>query len=246
VSGVTANDFTFPLHYVVWAPDILGWPYTPDSVTYVVTVKVEGEGGSSAKAITAFSFINPPATGTIYETGTGYNIIRVTVPNGTDVTSLAATFTTTGASVYVGLTRQVSGITANNFTRSVGYVVRAEDGSYVGYTVIVTTPSSARVTHFDVWIDYYNGEGDINGMGLPGTIDEGGKTIHMYQSPLWYYTIDIATAIETTGVSVRVGSTEYPVSPGGFASIPNYPFPGILTVTALDGTTVDYFVQDGS
>ena len=46
----------------------------------------------SAKAITAFSFLNPAITGVIDETT---HTISVTFPVGTDLTSLAATFTTT-------------------------------------------------------------------------------------------------------------------------------------------------------
>lgn len=46
--------------------------------------------------------------------------IAVTVPNGTDVTALAATFTLSpGASAKVSTTSQVSGMTANDFTNPV-------------------------------------------------------------------------------------------------------------------------------
>ena len=45
------------------------------------------------------------------------------MPPGTDVTALVATFTTTGASVKVGSTVQVSGTTANDFTYPVVYTV---------------------------------------------------------------------------------------------------------------------------
>ena len=66
---------------------------------------------SSAKAITAYSLAG--ATGVINE---GAKTIAVTVPYGTVVTALKATFTTTGASVKIGSTVQVSGTTANDFT----------------------------------------------------------------------------------------------------------------------------------
>jgi len=54
------------------------------------------------------------------------------VPSGTNVTSLAATFTTSAgvSSVKVGSLSQVSGTTANNFTNPVTYVVTAQDGSH--------------------------------------------------------------------------------------------------------------------
>jgi hypothetical protein len=48
-----------------------------------------------------------------------------------------ANFTTTGASVSVGATAQVSGTTANDFTSPVDYTVTAADGSTVDYTVTV-------------------------------------------------------------------------------------------------------------
>ena len=66
---------------------------------------------SSAKAITAYSLAG--ATGVINE---GAKTIAVTVPYGTVVTALKATFTTTGASVKIGSTVQVSGTTANDCT----------------------------------------------------------------------------------------------------------------------------------
>jgi uncharacterized delta-60 repeat protein len=88
---------------------------------------------SSAKAITAFSLNG--VFGTINETG---KTIAVTMPFGTGVTSMVATFTTTGASVTVGSTVQTSGTTANNFTSPVTYTVTAADATTQDYTVTVT------------------------------------------------------------------------------------------------------------
>ena len=64
--------------------------------------------------------------------------MALTVPFGTDVTQLVATFTTTGASVKVGSTVQVSGTTANDFTSPVTYTVTAADASTQAYVVTVT------------------------------------------------------------------------------------------------------------
>jgi formylglycine-generating enzyme required for sulfatase activity len=89
---------------------------------------------SSAKAITAFSLAG--VVGTINETG---KTIAITMPSGTSVTALVATFTTTGASVAVGSIVQVSGTTPNNFTSSVTYTVTAADSSTQDYTVTVAT-----------------------------------------------------------------------------------------------------------
>ena len=97
-------------------------------------------GGSSssapspaAKAITAYSLAG--VNGTINEPG---KTISVTVPFGTNVTSLAATFTHTGAGIAVGATAQISGTTTNDFSSPVVYTVTATDNSTVDYTVTVT------------------------------------------------------------------------------------------------------------
>jgi hypothetical protein len=88
---------------------------------------------SPAKAITAFSLAG--VTGTINEMG---KTIAVTMPFGTDLTALVATFTTTGSIVKVGSTLQISGTTANNFTISVVYTVTAADATTQDYIVMVT------------------------------------------------------------------------------------------------------------
>jgi len=117
----------------------------------LATVLFPGCGSSSApanasgqpsdKAITTFTFsaaVNPiPVDGTGTITGTS---ITVFLPPGTDRTTLKATFAVSrGADVTVGSQSQISGVTANDFTNPVSYVVRAGDGSTVSYTVAVTT-----------------------------------------------------------------------------------------------------------
>jgi hypothetical protein len=92
-----------------------------------------GGGASSSKAITAFSIVG--IDGTIDENA---KTIAVTVPYGTDITALAATFTTTGTSVIVGNTEQVDGVTKNNFSKVLFYVVNAAGGTTQVYTVTVT------------------------------------------------------------------------------------------------------------
>ena len=66
--------------------------------------------------------------------------IAITVPNGTVVTALKAQFVVTeGAVVKIGVTAQVSGTTANDFTNPVVYVVTApDDATTKTYTVTVT------------------------------------------------------------------------------------------------------------
>jgi hypothetical protein len=88
---------------------------------------------STAKAITGYSLAG--AAGIINEPA---KTIAVTVPSGTAVTALVATFTTTGTGVTVGGVVQISGTTANNFTAPVAYTVTAGDCTTVVYTVTVT------------------------------------------------------------------------------------------------------------
>ena len=121
-----AKDFTNPVVYTVTS----GTGSTQD---YTITITV---ASLSAKSITAFSLAG--VVGTINETG---KTISVTMPSGTNVTSLVATFTTTGASVKVGSTVQISGTTARNFTNPVVYTVTAADATIQDYTVTVTLGS---------------------------------------------------------------------------------------------------------
>lgn len=71
-----------------------------------------------------FSISSPAAIGTIDE---GAKTISVTVPYRTDISSLIATFITTGKNMTTNNTPQVSGTTPNNFTNPVIYTVIAVD-----------------------------------------------------------------------------------------------------------------------
>ena len=125
-SGSTANDFTAPVTYTVTAAD-------NTTATYIVTVTV---AANTAKAITAYSLAG--VTGTI-----SGSAIAVSMPSGTNVTALIATFTTTGTSVKIGTTLQLSANTSNDFTSPVTYIVTAADASTATYTVTVTVAATA-------------------------------------------------------------------------------------------------------
>lgn len=88
---------------------------------------------SPAKALAAFTLAG--VAGSIDEVA---KTVAVTLPAGIAVTALVASFTTTGIGVAVGATPQVSGVTANDFTAPVTYVVTAQDGSTASYLVTVT------------------------------------------------------------------------------------------------------------
>jgi hypothetical protein len=115
VSGTTPNNFTSPVVYTVTAQDgvtVQNWTVTVTAVA------------SSATQITAYSL--PGQTGAA-AINSAAGTIGVTVPSGTNVTALVATFTTSAgvSSVKVGSVTQVSGTTPNNFTSPVVYMVTA-------------------------------------------------------------------------------------------------------------------------
>src|SRR5579863_4792787 len=91
---------------------------------------------AAPKEITSFAFLsadNPGLAADVTATISGTTIMAdSTFPA---VTALKATFTTTGTSVAIGDTVQVSGVTANDFTGVVTYTVTATDSSTKDYTV---------------------------------------------------------------------------------------------------------------
>ena len=102
--------------------------------------KTNGATLSSAKAVTAFNFTTPAATGVVIEAS---HTIAITVPYGTSVTALTPSITTTGATVS-----PPSG-TSQNFTSPVAYTVTAADSSTQAYTVTVNVvPSSLLMAEY--------------------------------------------------------------------------------------------------
>lgn len=210
VNGVTANNFTNPVIYTVIASD-------GSSQNYTVTVNV---APSDAKAITAFALNG--TSGTI----SGQDI-AVTMPYGTDVTSLVATYTTTGQSVKIGNVTQTSGITSNNFTNPVVYTVTAADGTTQEYTVTVTVATGAANEMIEFSLD-----------GTIGVIDQTNNTIAVAMP---YGTSDLTSLTATyltNGESVAVcGSPQV-----NGVTENNFTNPVTYTVYAANGDTRDYVV----
>ena len=208
-SGITINNFTNPVVYVV---SIAGTKDTKQSYTVTTTI-----AGGSKKSITAFSLNNIP--GVII----GQNI-SVTVPYGTDVRSLIATFTTDGTNVVLGSTPQISGVTINNFTTPLTYTVIAADGSTNSYTIVVTiarSPANA-ITVFSL-------------NGTPATII--GQNISV-TVPYGTDVKNLIATFTTDGVNVKVGDT---LQVNGSTSN-NFTNPVIYTVIAADGSINNYTV----
>ncbi|MDO8721122.1 MAG: ice-binding family protein [Syntrophales bacterium] len=191
---------------------------------------IAGCGGGSetgrwkavAKAITAYS-LNGVA-GAINETA---KTIAVTMPYGTPVTALVATFATTGTGVKVGATDQVSGTTPNDFTSPVAYIVTAADDSTATYnvTVIVASNSAKAIAPYSL-------------NGVTGAINETAKTIAVVM-PFGTNVTGLIATFTTTGTGpVTVGGLPQTsgTTPNNFTSSKAY------IVTAADGTTATYTV----
>ncbi|HON18551.1 MAG TPA: T9SS type A sorting domain-containing protein, partial [Salinivirgaceae bacterium] len=69
--------------------------------------------------------------------------IDLTMPYSTNLASLTPTFTLSeGATAYVGSVQQVSGVTTNNFTNPVTYVIESATGQQKEWLVTVTKPEN--------------------------------------------------------------------------------------------------------
>lgn len=94
--------------------------------------------------------------------------IFVEVKNGTNLDSLAASFTLSekAQGVKIGEVTQISGQTPNNFSKAISYLVKAEDGTEKVWTVFVSvqektdTPDSSGIVRA--------GDQKLNGTSEPG------------------------------------------------------------------------------
>jgi len=216
-SAATSNSFAAPVAYLVTAAD-------GTTATYTVSVTL---APSPAKAITAYSFLG--FTGFAATIDDPTKVIALTLPFGTDLTSLVATFTTTGAGVKVGGTVQTSTATANNFSAPVAYLVTAADGSTVSYTVKVTTaPNPAKALTAFSFVGF---------PGVAAAITEAAKTIAV-TLPFGTNVTNLAATFTTTGSGVTIGSTVQTST----ATTNNFTSPLAYTVTAADASTATYTV----
>ncbi|MDD5639323.1 MAG: fibrinogen-like YCDxxxxGGGW domain-containing protein, partial [Candidatus Pacebacteria bacterium] len=199
LSGV-AQNFTNPVTYRVTAQD-------ETFQDYVVTVNVA--------AITAFSFASPAATGSINQTN---HTVAVTVPYGTNVTSLTPTITISTDTTISPL----SGV-AQNFTNPVTYRVTAQGGAFQDYVVTVNTAQSSAkaITAFS-----------FASPAVTGTINETNHTVAV--------TVPYGTNVTSLTPTITI-STDATISPlSGVAQ--NFTNPVTYRVTAQDETFQDYVV----
>jgi hypothetical protein len=227
ISGVTANNFINPLVYTVVSE-------SGSLQDYLVTVNRVPY--SSAKELISFSFtgLDPVAVGTINQ---DTKTVRVTVPFGTNVTSLIATYTHSPLStVQVGPYLQTSGVSINDFSGEVWYDVYAQDGSVSRYTVIVSTNEMRKG-----FLSY----------SLSSTILPGGDVVHFTSYGLINETnhtilVNIPyTASKSSLVANFTLTANTLAYIGGVAQISGVTvndFSGILTcqLQATDGSYVNY------
>jgi hypothetical protein len=93
--------------------------------------------------LTSFAFLtanNASLTADVHATINGTNIVAPIEPT-TDTSALVAQFTTTGTDVFVNGVSQQTGVTTNDFTHAVRYLVTGADGSSKAYVVTATYPS---------------------------------------------------------------------------------------------------------
>ncbi|MBT7153032.1 MAG: hypothetical protein HN945_11365 [Deltaproteobacteria bacterium] len=232
--GITSNDFSRALIYSVTAAD-------GSTKDYTVTVNV---AASDAKDLTAFSFmssnngaLDEDVTATISGTS-----IDATVPFGTDVTALKATFSTSGETVEVNSVVQNSGVTANDFSSAVTYTVTAADSSTKDYTVTVTEASAVAkdITAFSFLTSVNAGSanakldqdvtGVISGTSISVTIPNSDSDVKLQK---------LKVNFTTTGAIVKIGST---IQVSDITEVDFKEGPVIYTVYGSDNSTQDYTV----
>ncbi len=134
VSGVTANNYTAAVTYVIT-------PQVGVAQNWTVTTTVRAaETGTDFLTYNftdaANTALSADVTGTVNAVA---HTVALTVPHGTVVTALIASFTVSPeATVTIGATGQDSGVTANDFTAAKTYNVYAEDTTWQAWTVTVT------------------------------------------------------------------------------------------------------------
>jgi hypothetical protein len=191
----TAQDFTGPVTYQVTADD-------GSTRDYVVIVR---PAEPAEKAITSFGI--GTAAGVITD-----QAITITVPYGTDITSLSPVIE------FIGSAVNPESETAQDFTNPVMYRVTADDGSARDYTVTVryALSDAKAITSFNIG----------NAIGV---IDE------------QVITVTVPYGTDITGLSSVVGFTGKTISPAS-GTAQDFTNPVTYRVTVDDGSARDYTV----
>jgi hypothetical protein len=121
VSGKTASNFSSTVLFDIQS-------YNGSTKQYTITVNQSSVSSKDLKF-----FILNTSIGTIVG-----NNVYVSIPFGTDVTNLAASFAHTGKKILVNGITQINGETENNFTSPLKYTVVATDDSSQDYNVLIS------------------------------------------------------------------------------------------------------------
>jgi len=152
--------------------------------------------------------------------------ISATVPHAANVTGLVAEFVTNSSSVKVNDVEQESGVTKNDYSGAVAFLVTAENGESRTYTATVTKAPSTekRMISFS-----------LNGTG--GLIDEDLGTISV-KLQAGTSLGSLVASFSSTGAAVKIGETfqESGKTENSFTSPVEY------TVLAQDGSKKAYTV----
>jgi hypothetical protein len=187
-------------------------------------------------------------------------VIRVRVPPGTDLGALTALFTTTGVAVMVDGRDQSSGVTVNDFTHAVEYVVRAEDGSTASWSVRVSAVISLVINELDIdqigtdnaeFIELYAFE-EVDCTGVIIALVNGGETPGQE-----YARIDLSqmgTLVAggygvVAGSRVSVAPTARKLTPAGWEStnrIQNGPNDAVLLYDTIGKRVIDTVSYNGA
>jgi hypothetical protein len=215
-TGVATN-FTKPVTYTVTAED-------SSTQSYVVTVNVAAKAPalSTTKSISSFNLnsLSPSVTGSVNNTN---RTISLTVPYGTNVSSLIPTIAITGTSIS-----PKTGV-ATNFTKPVTYTVTAEDSSTQSYVVTVNVAAKAPALSTTKSISSFN----LNSLSpsVTGSVNNTNRTISL--------TVPYGTNVSSLIPTIAITGTS--ISPKtGVAT--NFTKPVTYTVTAEDSSTQSYVV----
>ncbi|WP_336776192.1 S-layer homology domain-containing protein [Paenibacillus sp. MMO-58] len=130
-SGTTANDFTVPQTYTVFAENGL-------TQNYVVNVKLANE-------LTSYKLTSPVQVNGVIDANT-HTITLADIPNGTDLSAAKAEFVTTGDHLEINGVEQQSGVTATDLSSSPIINAVDSEGSSIPYTVVLTFKASNPTT----------------------------------------------------------------------------------------------------
>ncbi|SEJ79398.1 CubicO group peptidase, beta-lactamase class C family [Dyadobacter sp. SG02] len=164
-SGVSANDFSNPVTYKVTAED-------GSSSNYVVTVSILK---ASDKELLSFAFLKVHNASLAEDVPVpviaSKNNYLVTIPNEANIWALKATFKTAEtARVTVNNAPQISGVTSNDFSKSLVYKVTAEDGTFKEY--YMEASKQADIPTIENAVKVFISKYDIPGISLAITKDE--------------------------------------------------------------------------